>query len=81
MDEALARQLIRRKLLGNRLPRGRALHLSDAPGQEQICDGCGQRINPRQKAIRSIGAQDWVTLHFHANCYELWDIERLTLAP
>jgi hypothetical protein len=44
MDEALARQLIRHKLLECRLPRSRAVDIWAAPGDGQICDGCAEPI-------------------------------------
>jgi hypothetical protein len=30
--------------------------------------------------IWGIASQDWVSVHFHATCYELWEAERLALS-
>ena len=62
-----------------RLPRGRAPHLWNASGQERVCDGCDEKIDPQDKAVWGIAVRDWGVLYLHATCYELWEAERLTL--
>jgi len=80
MDSTLVRQLIRHRLLEGRLPRGRAVDIWDAPGEGQTCDGCDDPIARDQMMIWGIASQDWVSVHFHATCYELWEAERLALS-
>ena len=80
MDEDLIRQLIRRKLQDRRLPRGRASDISAALADGQTCDACGEPIVAKQEAVWAIATQDWISLRFHALCYELWEIERQELA-
>ena len=79
MDDDI-RQLIRRRLLEGRLPRGRALDIWAAPGEGQSCDGCGEPIAKNQQIVWGIAAKDWMSVQFHANCYELWEAERLALS-
>ena len=81
MDEVIAQQVIRRKLLDHRLPRGRAPNLWNASGQGRVCDGCDEKIEPRDNAVWGIAVRDWGILYLHAICYELGEAERLTLPP
>jgi hypothetical protein len=80
MSENHVRQLIRHRLLERRLPRGRATHLRYVSGQGRECDGCGEPIHVRQKAVWGISTQDWASVRFHVDCYEIWEVERLRLA-
>jgi hypothetical protein len=80
VDEERVRQLIRRKLIDQRLPRGRASNIWAAVGAGQACDACDEPIVLRQHAVWAIAWQDWMSLHFHPACYELWNLERLALA-
>jgi hypothetical protein len=81
MNEVIAQQVIRRKLLDHQLPRGRTTPLWNASGQERVCDGCDEKIDPQDKAVWGIAVRDWGVLYLHATCYELWEAERLTLGP
>ena len=80
VDEDLVRQLIRRKLRDRRLPRGRASDIWAALGEGQACDACDEPIVAKQQAVWAIATRDWISIHFHALCYELWEVERLALA-
>jgi len=80
VEQDLVRQLIRRKLLERRLPRGRASDIWALLGEGQACDACGEPIVAKQQAVWAIATQDWVSVHFHAVCYDLWEAERLALA-
>jgi len=80
VDQDLVRQLIRRKLRERRLPQGRASSIWAAVGQGQACDACGEPIVLRRDAVWAVAWQDWMSLHFHPDCYELWNLERLALA-
>ena len=71
------RQLIRRRLLEGRLPRGRAVHIWAAPGDGQACDGCGTPIAPNQQIVWAIATRDWMSIQFHEDCFQIWDAERL----
>jgi hypothetical protein len=77
MNGYWTRDLIRKRLLENRLPRGRALHVWDASGTARDCDGCGERI-PAHETMRFgiVEDDDWTFFFFHAVCYKLWDVER-----
>jgi hypothetical protein len=79
MDEVITQQVIRRKLLDHRLPRGRAPDLWHASGQERVCDGCDEKIDSQDTAVWGITVRDWGVLYFHATYYQLWKAERLTL--
>ena len=58
IDGRRSGSVIRRKLLDYRLPRGRAPHLWNASGQERICDGCDEKIDPQDKAVWGIAVRD-----------------------
>ena len=47
MAEDFVRQLIHKKLHEGRLPRTRAVDIWVAPGEGQLCDGCGAPIPAR----------------------------------
>jgi hypothetical protein len=79
MDEALARELIRRKLHARRLPRSRALGIWARPGTGQACDGCGEPIAPEQQIVWGIATLDRMSIEFHDHCFEIWDSERLAV--
>jgi hypothetical protein len=81
MDEQFVRQLIRHKLLGGRLPRSRAVDVWAAPGDGQVCDGCGEPIARNQQIVWGIATRDWTSIQFHADCFQIWDAERLALSP
>ena len=81
MDPDLVRQLVPRKLLERRLPRGRASDIWALLGEGQTCDGCGEPIVAKQQAVWAIATQDWTSIQFHADCYQIWDTERVALSP
>jgi hypothetical protein len=76
MDEDLARESIRRKLLAGRLPRHRAVDIWAAPGDGQRCDGCGEPITKKQQIVWAIATRDWMSIQFHDDCFQIWDAER-----
>jgi len=41
------------------------------------CDACDEGIGANQKAMLVMVSQEWMSLFFHADCYEMWDAERL----
>ena len=58
----------------------RALDIWAAPGEGQSCDACGEPIAKNQQIVCGIAAKDWMSVQFHAHCYELWEAERLALS-
>jgi len=38
------------------------------------------RNSPNQKAVLVMVSLEWMSVFFHADCYEVWDAERLALA-
>ena len=81
MDEDVARQLIHQKLHEGRLPRSRAVDIWVSPGDGQVCDGCGTAIARKQQIVWGIATRDRTSLQFHEDCFQIWDAERLVLAP
>jgi hypothetical protein len=41
-----------------------------------MCDGCGEPMTRNQK-MWGIAARDWVSIQFHADCFQIWEVERL----
>ena len=81
MAEDFVRQLIHKKLHEGRLPRTRAVDIWVAPGEGQLCDGCGAPISGNQQIVWGIATRDWTSIQFHEDCFQIWDAERLVLPP
>ena len=80
MDRDLVQQLIRLKLNDNRLPRDPAVGIREMgrlSSNGRQCAACDEGIGSNQKAILVMVSQEWMSLFFHADCYEMWDVERL----
>jgi hypothetical protein len=77
MDKALVQELVRLRLKDNRLPEGRAVGIRKTSGDGRQCDACGEPIVPKQKAVLAMVSREWMSVHFHIDCYEVWDAERL----
>ena len=83
MDRDLLQELVRLKLKNNRLPHGRAVALRETgrlSSNGRQCDACEEGISPNQKAVLVMVSLEWMSVFFHADCYEVWDAERLALA-
>jgi hypothetical protein len=83
MDRELVQELVRLKLKHNRLPHGRAVGLREAGRLSHAgrqCDAWGEGIGPNQKAVLVMVSLEWMSVFLHADCYEIWDAERLALA-
>lgn len=78
MDEDLVRHLVRRKLSEGRLPRTRAVDIWAVPSDGQTCDGCGEQIERNQQIVWAIATRDWMSIQFHEDCYQIWEVERET---
>ena len=76
MDVVYAWQLIRRKLSEGRLPRSRPVDVWQAPGAGQTCDGCGEPIATNQQMVWGLATRGWMSIHFHEECFGIWDYER-----
>ena len=75
--------LVRLKIQDGRLPRGRVVQVWEAPSDGQACDICGEPVDRSQKVFWGIAAQDLMSIQFHTERFEIWEIERLgtTQAP
>ena len=76
MNDDVLRLLIRQRLHDGRLPRNRVIELGHGSGIGQACDACGAAIEPDQRMTVRISADDWRTLRFHDDCFQIWDAER-----
>jgi hypothetical protein len=85
MDTALIRELVRRRLKDGRLPHGRAVAIREigrfscGPQCGRQCDACDERIGPNQQALMVMVSLLWMSVFFHADCYKVWDAERVAL--
>jgi hypothetical protein len=77
MDDDLARQLIRHRLQDGRLPRDRVVHVWEMPGNGHACDGCGLPLARNQRSVCGIAARGLMWIQFHADCFVIWESERL----
>jgi hypothetical protein len=77
MDPTVLRDLIRQRLNDGRLPRTPLIELGHGHGIGQDCDACGATIAWNQRMTVRICADDWRTLRFHDDCFQLWDTEQL----
>jgi hypothetical protein len=83
MDRDRLQELVRFKLKDNRLPRGPAVGIRETgrlSSDGRRCNACGQGISPNQKAVLVMVSLEWMSVFLHADCYEVWDAERLALA-
>jgi len=76
MDADVVRQLIHRRLEDGRLPHGRMAEVRAQSGDGQLCDGCGAGITTKQTVVSGLAVEDWSHLQFHADCFDIWDVER-----
>jgi len=76
MDAAVVFQLIRCRLEDGRLPHGRMADVRVQLGDGQRCDGCGAIITTKQTVVSGLAAEDWSPLQFHAECFDIWNVER-----
>jgi len=81
MDPDIVRQLIRHRLLEKRLPQNRLAHVWEMPGNEHPCNGCGLPLSRGQTIVWGIAARDLMTIELHADCFEIWESERLQRRP
>jgi hypothetical protein len=80
MDKAFVQELIRLRIKDNRLPEGRAVAIRETSGNGRQCDACDEPIRPQQKAVLAMVSLEWMSVRFHVDCYQVWDVERLALS-
>jgi hypothetical protein len=83
MDRDLLHELVRFKLKDNRLPRSGAVGIRETgrlSSNGRRCNACDHGISPNQKAVLVMVSLERMSVFFHADCYEVWDAERLALA-
>ncbi len=70
---------IREKLQDGRLPRDSSLRARGSPGDGAICDACGAIITADQ-VMMEVGpfTGEKRSLCLHADCFQLWNVERHT---
>ena len=78
MDPTLLRELIRQRIQDGRLPRTPLIELGHGQGIGQACDACGSIIAQNQRMTVRMSADDWRTLRFHDDCFQMWDTEKHT---
>jgi|GraSoiStandDraft_60_1057301.scaffolds.fasta_scaffold1965734_1 hypothetical protein len=49
----------------------------DGPGNGRPCDACGGILAKDQKAVSGIVIEDWRSIQLHADCFQVWDVERV----
>jgi len=78
MDPTLLREVIRQRIQDGRLPRTRLIELGHGHGIGEVCDGCGSTITRDERMTVRISADDWRTLRFHDECFQMWATEKHT---
>jgi hypothetical protein len=71
----VVRRRIRHGIDDGRLPRKRTIELWHGPGFGQTCDACGATIAIADRMIL-ICADEWRTIRFHDDCFQVWNVER-----
>ena len=74
-----ARKLIRRRLVDRLAPSVYAVDVWDGVGDGRPCDGCGQAVTKRERAVEAIVSM-WLSVYFHAECYDFWKSEPLAVS-
>ena len=74
LAESVRRQ-IRQRLIHRLAPRVYAVDVWNGLGDGRPCDGCGESVATDKHAIKAVSSR-WLTVYFHAECYDLWDSER-----
>ena len=61
-------------------PKAGALGIRETFGDGRPCDACDEPIDRKQKAALVMVPLEWMSVRLHADCYKVWDVERLALA-
>jgi hypothetical protein len=80
MDKAFVQELIRLRFKDKRLPEGRAVAIRETFGDGRQCDACDEPIERKQKVVLVMVSLEWMSVRFHVDCYQVWDVERLALS-
>ena len=78
MEPSFLREVIRQRIQDGRLPRTPLIEVGHGQGIGQACDACGSIIAKNQRMTVRMSADDWGTLRFHDECFQIWDTERNT---
>src|SRR5215469_13131089 len=78
MDSYWARLIIRGRIEQRQLPSGRAADISEGMGDGHRCDACGETMRANQRAVIATVSSPWRSLRFHAECFEIWNLERVS---
>ena len=77
MDPNAIRLLIRAKLGDGRLPRDSAPKAPGRPGNWEKCDACEEILRTAAVMIEVYPlTKDRKIVHFHGDCYAIWNDER-----
>jgi hypothetical protein len=70
--------VIQAKITAGLLPRDRPQKVWIGPGSDKVCDGCDQPITKEQREYE-FDPPGWPTIRLHAECLELWHVERMKI--
>ena len=79
MDQDLVREVIRHRLRERRLPLGRAVGIRETQGDGRPCNACEEPVDSKQRAVVVMVSREWMSVHFHQDCYIAWETERAAL--
>jgi hypothetical protein len=79
MDKYFLQRLVHHRITERRLPLGRAVGIHQMWGDGRPCDACEEPLSPNERAVMAMVPLEWMSVHLHVNCYELWDAERSAL--
>lgn len=74
LSESIRRQ-IRQRLIHRLAPRVYAVDVWNGAGDGRPCDGCGEPVAADADAVEAVASR-WLSVYFHAECYDLWNVER-----
>ena len=74
LPESVQRQ-IQQRLIHRLAPRVYAVDVWSGLGDGRPCDGCGELVATDEQAIKAVASR-WLSVYFHAECYDLWNLER-----
>ena len=80
MDTDAIRDLIRKKLQEDRLPRDSTPRVFRRPGNWQKCAVCEESLAKPHLMVEVYPLANGKVVRFHHDCYTLWNEERRSLA-
>ena len=79
MDTDALRIAIRQKLQSGRLPRDGARKVWGSPSAGEKCVACDAVVAQEQLVMEATTVERGITLQFHVQCFQLWDLEKQAL--